>query len=220
MKTMIAVPCMDMVHTDFFRSCVGLQVEGTVQWTTSQSSVIYDSRQQLAEIAVRDGFDRVLWLDSDMLFMPDLFRRLGAHLDAGREMVTGLYFSRKPPIRPVIYKIMRPEYDANMLPKPVAVPYEDYPRDSLFPIEGCGMGAVMMTTQLLREAIDRFRLPFFPAAGFGEDFSFCLRARELGKLIWCDSSIKAGHVGTACYDEGVWERSRAQEKPEEDDNGY
>lgn len=210
MKTMIAVPCMDMVHTDFFRSSVGMLVDGEIQWTTCQGSLPYDARNTLADIAIEEGFDRVLWLDSDMLFDPFLFRRLSEHLDLGREMVSGLYFGRKAPIRPVIYKKCRPEVKPGKGLEPVAEPFDDYPRDSLFPIDACGFGAVIMTTQLLKEVRDVFGPPFFPANGFGEDLIFCLRVRELIHTIWCDSSIKLGHVGTACYDESVWERSRAQ----------
>ena len=77
----------------------------------------------------------------------------------------------------------------------------DYPRDDIFQIEGCGFGCVMLTVDLLRRVQERFGLPFAPAGGFGEDLSFCLRARELGAEIWCDSTIKLGHVGTAVYDE-------------------
>jgi hypothetical protein len=37
--------------------------------------------------------------------------------------------------------------------------------------------------------------------GFGEDISFCLRVKELGKKMYCDSSVKMGHVGQFVYDE-------------------
>ena len=52
MRTMIAVPCMDQVQTGFFRSCLGMEVCGEVQWTTSQSSLIYDSRNKLLDLAL------------------------------------------------------------------------------------------------------------------------------------------------------------------------
>ena len=200
MRTLIAVPAMDMLSTDFCRSCVGLQLSGEVQWTFSQGSLVYDGRNLLADTAVREGFDRVLWLDSDMVFDPYLFRRLSEHLDLGREMVTGLYISRKSPMRPVIYKdIRRDPLENGFLP--VAETYSDYPRDSLFPVAGCGFGAVMMTAELLRRLQAAYGLPFTPLPGFGEDLSFCLRVRELGTEMWCDSSIKLGHAGTAIYTE-------------------
>lgn len=200
MRTLIAVPAMDMLSTDFCRSCVGLQLSGEVQWTFSQGSLVYDGRNLLAETAIRDGFDRVLWLDSDMVFDAYLFRRLSEHLDLGREMITGLYVSRKAPIRPVIYKSIRRDPAENGF-TPVAETFRDYPRDDLFRIAGCGFGAVMMTTELLRAVRDRFGLPFTPTPGFGEDLSFCMRVEELGREMWCDSSIKLGHAGSAVFTE-------------------
>lgn len=209
MRTMIAIPCMDMVHTDFLRSCLGLQVSDEVQWTTCQSSLIYDARNKLTELAIADGFDRVLWLDSDMIFDPHLFRRLSEHLDLGREMITALYFGRKRPIRPIIYKDLRADPGPDGIPVPVAVNFDDYEKDSIFEVAGCGFGAVMTSVDLLKEVRDRFRLPFFPFSGLGEDFAFCTRVRMLGHRIWCDSSIKCGHAGTAVFDEEVF-RSAAK----------
>lgn len=203
MRTLIAVPAMDMLSTDFCRSCVGLQLSGEVQWTFSQGSLVYDGRNILADTAVREGFDRVLWLDSDMVFDPYLFLRLSEHLDLGREMVSGLYVSRKAPIHPVIYKSIRRDPLENGF-LPVAEAYSDYPRDSLFPVAGCGFGAVMMTTELLRRLQAAYGLPFTPLPGFGEDLSFCLRVRELGAEMWCDSSIKLGHAGMAIYTEAEY----------------
>ena len=204
MKTLIAIPCMDMVHTDFLRALVSLEVDGEIQFTTAQSSLIYDARNNLAEIAIAGGFDRILWLDSDMIFEPSTFRRLSEHLDLGKEFITGLYFSRKAPVRPVIYSRLWSEVTPQGLAAAHADSFYDYPVDSLFHVEGCGFGCVMLSVDLLRRVRDRFGLPFAPAGGFGEDLSFCLRARELGAEIWCDSTIKLGHVGTAVYDEDTY----------------
>lgn len=207
MRTMIAVPCMDQVQTGFFRSCLGMEVSGEVQWTTSQSSLIYDSRNKLLDLALEGDFDRVLWLDSDMCFDRYLFRRLSEHLDMGKEMVSGLYFGRKPPIRPVIYKRCEAEIRADGL-FPVIESFEDYERDALFPIAACGFGAVMTAVPMLRRVKEKFPLPFFPESGFGEDLVFCLRAKAAGAEIWCDASIKLGHEGTAVFDEELWRKQQ------------
>ena len=209
MKTLVAIPCMDMVHTDFLRSCLGMERSGDVRFGFAQSSLIYDGRNALAGMALDEGYDRVLWLDSDMDFDEHLFRRLSEHLDLGKDMVTGLYFSRKPPLRPVVYKAVYLK-QGQPLPEPVAESYEDYPRDEVFPVAGCGFGAVMMTTELLRRVRDAYSLPFFPVSGFGEDLAFCLRVTELGATIWCDASIKLGHVGTTVYDEELYTQTRPQ----------
>lgn len=207
MRTLVAIPCMDMVHTDFMRSCLNMEKSGEVRFGFAQSSLVYDSRNALAAMAIEDGYDRVLWLDSDMSFDEFLFRRLSEHLDLGKEMITGLYFSRKLPVRPIIYKALYvKKTDAGN--EAVAESFEDYPKDDIFKVAGCGFGAVMMTVDLLRRVRDAYALPFFPISGFGEDLAFCLRATQLGAEIWCDSSIKTGHVGQVVFDETSYRARR------------
>ena len=43
---------------------------------------------------------------------------------------------------------------------------------------------------------------YYLLLGFGEDLSFCIRAQELGRKIYCDSRIKMGHVGLRVFEEG------------------
>lgn len=209
MKTLVAVPCMDMVHADFLQSCVGLEKTGEVQFTMARSSLVYDARNALANVAIEEGWERVLWVDSDMVFDPYLFLRLSEHLDLGREFISGLYFSRKLPLTPVIYDSLTIE-PGERFPTPKAHSFIDYPKDDVFRIAGCGFGAVMMTTDLLRRTRDAYGLPFAPASGFGEDLSFCLRATELGATLWCDSSIKLGHAGLAIYNEESFRAARRE----------
>ena len=59
----------------------------------------------------------------------------------------------------------------------------------------------MMNTSLLKEVEAKYGLPFAPMIGFGEDLSFCLRVKDLGKKIWCDSRVKVGHIGYKTYGE-------------------
>ncbi len=199
MKTLIAIPCMDMVNALFMKSLLTMQLEGTVEFSLAIGSLIYDARNQLGYKAVSGGFDRVLWLDSDMTFEPDMFKRLSARVDEGAEFVSGMYFTRKAPIQPVIYKTVGMEGNT-----PKAISFTDYPRDSIFEVAGAGFGAVMMTADLIRRVADKFGLPFSPVVGFGEDLSFCLRVTELGIPMFCDSSIKLGHIGHIEIDEKTY----------------
>lgn len=199
MRTLIAVPCMDTVHTMFFTSMMDMAKPEGTQVAVSVSSLVYNARNLLAKKAIGEGFDRVLWLDSDMRFQSDLMERLSAHLDAGLEYVSGLYFTRKVDIKPCVYKVLD-LIDKGGVPTPVATSYTDY-KDGLFECAGSGFGAVMMTTDLIRRCGAQ---PFFPVMGFGEDFSFCLRAREAGAKLWCDGSIKLDHCGVSLYNESVY----------------
>ena len=198
MKTLIAIPCGDSCPTDFLRSLLGLEIVGEAQFTFAQGSLVYDARNRLCQIALDGGFDRVLWLDSDMVFPRDLMRRFAAHLDAGKEMVCGAYASRKPPIQPVVYSDFGFR-DATPWPEPYTTPVAQPLPGEPFLVAGCGFGAVMVTVDLIRRVRDQFGLPFSPVAGFGEDLSFCLRAREAGAEIWCDPGVKLGHIGVAYY---------------------
>lgn len=205
MKTLVAIPCMDMVQTRFMFCCLRLLHVGDVEFSMTESSLIYDSRNKLAKKAVDDGFDRVLWLDSDMVFEPDLMEQLSLRLDYGCDFVCGLYMTRREPIGPVIYKACgAKEENGNVTP--FVEVYRDYPRDSLFQIAACGFGGVMMKTSLLKEVMDKYGLPFAPVLGFGEDLSFCCKATQVGAKLWCDSSVKMGHVGYKNYSESDYLR--------------
>lgn len=196
MKTLIAVPCMDMMPTPFVRSLLFLRKGDEDRVILSSGSLVYTSRNQLLEKAIGYGFDRILWLDSDMdvpTFTMDL---LHEDVDAGHEIVSGLYFGRRAPYKPIVYKEcgIKDVEDGKKLP--YAATYADYPKDTLFQCEAFGFGCVMMTVDAAKKVCDKFgHLPFMPVAGFGEDLSFCIRAREAGIDLWCDSRLQCGHVG-------------------------
>lgn len=208
MKTLIAIPCMDMVHTGFMKAILQMTRVGTVGYTISSSSLIYDARNNLAKQAVGGGFDRMLWLDSDMDFQPDLMSRLMQVMDDNNlEIVGGLYFARREPMIPVVYEKVGYYHDEEKDEvTPAALNYYEYPKDELFPCEGIGFGGVLVTTDLIKRVQEKYGLPFSPILGFGEDLSFCIRARDVGATIWCDSRIKLGHIGLKTYTEDMYAR--------------
>lgn len=209
MKTLIAVPCMDMMHTKFVHSLFSLAMGGDHEVRFVESSLIYDSRNQIVAKAVDGDYDRLLWLDSDMTFDQTMIAYLHQDLDAGYDIVSGLCFGRKPPIRPVIFKECYLDKLDNGMLNPVSERYEDYPRDMLFEVAAFGGACVMMKVDALRRITEKFgRMLYMPIPGFGEDLSFCLRAREAGERLWCDSRAAIGHIGLKIYDEQEWLRSK------------
>ena len=205
MKTLIAVPCMDEVKTLFMASLLGLKRPEGTEIAVSSSSLVYDARNHLAQKAVRGSFDRILWLDSDMRFDNDLLERLSADLDEGRDFVCGLYFTRKAPIQPVIYSVLGEMDNGRGEKVPTAVSYKDYPRDSIFEISAAGFGTVMMTVDLIKRLTTADRLPFSPILGYSEDLSFCMRATAAGVKMYCDSRIRADHIGISLINESTWD---------------
>lgn len=204
MKILVAVPCLNMVDTDFAFSLACMQHDG-VAFAYSKSSLVYDGRNKLANNAIDGNFDRVLWLDSDMKFSPDTLHKFNADLDKGMEIVCGIYTTRTPPITPAIYS----DLGYTLTDDGKAIPQReimfDYPQET-FEVAGCGFAGVMMEVSVLKKVRDKYGLPFSPVLGFGEDLSFCLRAGELGYKIYCDPSIKLGHIGYHVFTEADIER--------------
>ena len=209
MRIMIATPCLAKQDTPFVQSLFAMLVNpirgAEIQMYFSEGSLTYDSRNRIADDAIKGNFDRVLWVDSDMVFDPSVIHRLNARLDEGREFVAALAFRRKPPYKPVIYSDMGIIKDETGREKPYLTTYEPYPKDQLFEIAGAGFGCVMTSVKLLKDCRDKFGLPFSPRLGFGEDVTFCLECRDLGRKMYCDSSVKVGHIGTIIVNEEVYD---------------
>lgn len=195
MKTLIAVPCMDQVASQFAQSLATLNKEGECLISFLQGSLIYDSRNKLAHQAIASGADYVLWLDSDMVFAPDTLTRLLEHLRNGKDIISGVYFRRTLPYTPVIFKELTPERDTG---------YDDYPDNDVFTVAGAGFGCIAMKTEVLIKMALCEGNWFTPEGKYGEDLSFCLRAKRCGYDIWCDSKIKCGHIGHAIITEEVY----------------
>ena len=192
MKTLIGIPCMESIPTVTVKSLMAMRYD-CVDISFTMNSLVYDARNCLAKKACEEGYDRIMWIDSDMVFEPDLFERLSARLDEGCDFITGLYFSRRMPIIPMIYSEVAC-YLKDGTQIPTSGEYRDYPKDSLFKVQGCGFGGCMMTTKMVLDLAEKYGLPFSPILGFGEDLSFCQRATQAGYDLYCDSSIKLGHM--------------------------
>lgn len=207
MKYLIAVPCHEMVHADFAWSLMELDKPEGTAFTMIKNTLIYSARNSIAQNAVKYGFDRVMWFDSDMVFAPDTMVRLAEDMDHGREFVSGLYFSRNEPIRPIIHKEVNWRVKDDGWIDSSAELYHDYPEDSLFEIAACGFGCCMTSVPLLKRMCDKYGAPFYPLMGMGEDTTFCFRARQDGEKIYCDSRIRAGHIGNYVFEEKDYRRA-------------
>lgn len=199
MKTLIAVPCMDSVATPFCQSILTMNKVGDECSVSFQvGSLVSESREKLAALAISRDADYVLWLDSDMTFEPDTMERLMKHMET-YDIVTGLYFRRRPPFSPVIFKKLHLEGDVCVFED-----YTEYPEDRVFEVEGIGFGCVMMKTEVLLSVFARYKNCFTMMGRNGEDVSFSMRARNCGYKIWCDPSIKCGHIAYSMVNEGFY----------------
>lgn len=185
MKLMIAIPTLDMIHFEFARCLTGLVQKLDRDGVDCDvcfkgGTLVYNAREALAAEAINGGYTHVLWLDADMVFNPDVFDKLYSH---GKPFVTGVYKSRHAPYKSCIFKTLEPDERVEQFP------------DDLFEVEACGFGIILTETQMLYDVWKERGYMFLPSAEYGEDLAFCDRARQKGYTLYCDPSVRAGHIG-------------------------
>lgn len=189
-KTLIAIPCMDQVPALFAQSLALLAKPEDATLAVKMGTLIYTSRNDLANMAIQNGSDYIFWMDSDMTFPQDaLLRMIDTLEEKNLDILTGLYFRRVPPYTPVLFD--RLEMNGNICSWSG---FHHIPGE-LFEIGGCGFGCLLMRTDVFFDGQARYGNMFTPIGNNGEDIAFCVRARELGYKIWCDPSIRCGHIG-------------------------
>lgn len=194
-KILIAVPCMDSVPAQFAHSLATLTSYGIEGYEVSiwfnLGSLVYTSRNEIAKKAISDGADLVMWFDSDMVFSPNVLKKMLMFIEEGYDMITGVYYRRVPPFSPTIFKTM--EIDEQKQ-ESVWTEFEEIPNEP-FEVAACGFGCVLMKTEMFVATFAKFGNMFAPIGNVGEDIAFCWRARECGYRIVADPSIALGHVG-------------------------
>ena len=196
MRTLIAVPCMDQVPAPFAQSLAMLQKTGECMLSMQIGSLIYTSRNNLAQMAIQMDVDYVFWLDSDMVFEPDtLIRMMDTLQKNDYDILTGLYFRRVPPYTPVLFDKL--DIHRNICSW---TEFHEIPEEP-FEIGGCGFGCVLMKADVFYDVQAKHGNMFAPLGNNGEDIAFCWRARDCGFKIYCDPSIICGHVGYSVVDD-------------------
>lgn len=201
-KILIAIPSMDYVAAGFAASLAMLQKSGECLVSFICGSLIYDARNKLAAQALETESDLVLWLDSDMTFTPDTLQRLVKTMEENdADIVSGIYYRRSAPYTPVAFA----KVDIN--PETNDSYHEDYKGEltGVHEVEGIGFGCVLMKTDVIMDVFGKFNTCFDPLGHFGEDLSFCWRARQLGYKILLDFDVQCGHIGHVTITKNFYE---------------
>jgi hypothetical protein len=185
-RLLIAIPTTDYVPADFVKSLAKLQQElgrrGVAYDVEVQSgTLVYIARNRLANKAINDHYTHVLWIDSDMVFNEKIYEDLK---DVGKEMVCGAFVSRRPPYGPCIYTSI----EENAIEK-----VKDFGTRP-FRVDGCGFALVLTSVDLLQAVTQKFGTCFQPTPYYGEDLAFCWRVKQLGREIWCEPTVRPGHI--------------------------
>jgi hypothetical protein len=174
-------------------------------------AAIDQARSQIASDALADGFDELLWIDSDVVFDVDDVRRLREH---DVPIVCGIYPKKNsralschllPDTRTVRFGthggLLEIRYAATGFLLTRREVYDGIARHEQLPV----------CNQRFSTPVVPYFLPLLVPDGdgtwyLGEDFAFCERARRSGFTILADTRIKLGHVGSYRYS---WEDAGA-----------
>lgn len=187
MKLLIGIPSHDYMHAEFVKCLSGLEIRLARQGVDfdvfiNNGTLVHVARDKIACKAINEGYTHVLWLDADMIFLPTLLDDL---LDDDKDFISGVAHSRRPPFVSCLFKKMD---DLNHLER-----FEEYPAEP-FRVAGCGFACVLISTEILRAVQTTYKTCFLPEMQWGEDLSFCRRARALGYTIWADPQVRLGHM--------------------------
>ena len=190
------MPCRDMLHAGFSKCLVELVKLNTMNGLDTHvvydaSTVLLTQRARLAAEAQAIGAEYMLWLDSDMIFPATTALRLLAH---NEPVVACNYIRRQLPAKGVAYETIGDWENP--------LPFE--PQDELVPVEGIGMGCMLVKTSILQEIPKPwFEFHWTEESNdyLGEDMDFCMKMADAGYTVKIDTnlSMEMRHLGTWAF---------------------
>jgi hypothetical protein len=184
---------------DFCNLTAGHVPPGTATSIHQSGSIVENINLGLASMQPEHEWAMVIGDDHRM--SPDLVVKL---LEADKDIVVPLCIRRVPPFMFGIFAEETEYYDERLgRSYPGYKPYqmEDIPTDELFPVVASGSAGMMIK----RRVLDDVGFPWFESSDgvfLNEDLEFCRKVRAVrserapdGYEIWCDPSIRMGHIG-------------------------
>lgn len=186
---------------------------------------IAEGRSQVVEAFLNaDIYKAAEWLwmvDSDMVFDPDVLRRLVMAADKiERPILGGLCFAGSSPENcyPTLYKLVA--HDGTWATEPV----DEFPFDAMVKVGATGAACLLVHRDVLLRMYASFRTlpngqpnhyPWFVEGhvdhrgrALGEDIAFCIRAQSMGIPVHVHTGIEVGHRKHVTLDTAVWKANR------------
>lgn len=163
----------------------------------------------------------LLMLDADMSFDPDICQKfIDAAHEKIRPVVGGLCFGggRVGVPFPTLYRIPNPANSKGKLTEII----EDYPDNALCKVDATGAACLFIHRDVLLQMYDKFGTmpdghrnphPWFSETAhggheYGEDWTFCMRLKQMKVPLYVHTGIKLGHVKTQLYNEEFYKQHR------------
>jgi len=194
-RILIAIPSNKLIEAQTFKSIYdlivpeGYETEFQYFWGYQVEQV----RNLIAHWTVQNGFDYLFAVDSDISFPKDTLVKLLSH---DKDIVSGVYIQRIPGTHTI--EIMR----SNEFGGVTHVDWDTIKGQGLVPIDGCGFGCALIKADVFR-GISYPQFVYKSAIDhkdtISEDVYFCMRARENGFSLWCDTSVICEHTGSYTF---------------------
>lgn len=206
-RCIVLVPYLTHIEPACERGLRELEKRGLEVRRYPSSAAIDRTRAEMATTVLAEGWDEIMWIDSDIVFEADDVARLRSH---ELPLVAGVYAKRGTGGLACHLEAAATELRVGE-------------GGGLAIVRYVGMGFVLARRQVFDDVAKTFALPrcntafntpvvpyFLPmviedaqtAGGYwylGEDYAFCERARRAGHAIQVDSTIRLGHIGSYVY---------------------
>jgi len=139
-----------------------------------------------------EAYDYMMWIDSDMVFKPEDFQRL---LDADKDIISGVAaIDTKGMTATGFFNGFNP----TQYIKGRVIDQHPVDKDGLIDLDFCGFAFVLIKQGVFESMEYPWFQPEMKEVGGhiifpSEDFSWCMRAKELGWKIYVDPKVKIGH---------------------------
>ena len=205
MRILIGTPFKESAPDDYIKSLVDMiiytQRQGHEIKYVNEHGGLYDARDRICSMAIREKFDWMLQIDSDMTFPEDALCKM---LDKDLDVMTGVYVGKQEHHKPVIFTELHPD-DENAGPYAKKHGIGELMKEEVFPVAGAGAGFLLVREHILRIMRIHLHEWFRPYLGLGEDVSFCQRCTELGVKVYADQSFPMGHIKYRAYTLEDWD---------------
>jgi glycosyltransferase involved in cell wall biosynthesis len=157
------------------------------------------NRNKMIRAAIEHNCSHVFFLDDDMVFEPDVLKKLLAH---DKDIVTGLYLLRTYPHYPVIHDEAYDDGKCRFM-------LLQKNKTGLQKVVNCGLGICLIKTEVFKKMEEPWiTLGEIDKDEWCDDISFFNRARNSGFDLYCDFNVKAGHMSGItiwpALTNGVW----------------
>jgi glycosyltransferase involved in cell wall biosynthesis len=191
-KILIAIPTNKYIESDTFKSIYDLEIPDgyKVDFQYFHGYSIQQVRNLIADWVIR-GYNYLFAVDSDMVFPRNTLKKMLSH---DKDLVTGIYRQRKPE---QILEIYLPNANGGM--RNATMQELTQP---LTEIVGCGFGCVLIKKKLFTTIpYPQFEYKMANANSIliSEDNDFCVKARNHGFKLYCDTTIICEHIGSTKF---------------------